>query len=125
MNALRHAISNYPFKRLAAWILDLIFVTFISTFAFGSLIVSSAPQEAFLVSVGSAIVGFTYFLAFSLTASRTPGLMIVRGSLSSSKPGSLAGAGIFASMLLPFGAALLVLDPALDVFGSLGVEVRV
>lgn len=125
LRKVRDAITAYPFKRLVAWVLDILFVTFICALAFGPSFASAVPRDVFLVSVGSAIVGFVYFLAFSLSASRTPGLMIARGSLVRSKRSAFLGAGLFASMLLPFGVVLLVLDPIIDVFGSLGVEVRV
>lgn len=117
--------ARYPFKRFAAWLIDLVLIGFVSMLALGPALIAVTPMDSFLISVASAIIGFAYFAIFLVTSSTTPGLMVMRGSLQGPRLKRALSAGILASTLLPFGFVLLVLEPRFDVLGSFGVEVRV
>lgn len=116
--------EGYAWRRLLAWFIDILIVSLIVVLAFGEAALASGPLTAFIVAAGSALVGSVYFFVFS-SLRATPGLALVRGSISAEPRARVMASMLFGAMLLPLGFALLVLDPAFDVLGSFGAEVIV
>ena len=119
-----HALARYPWRRLLAWVIDAFIVSFIVVLAFGELALAGDIATSLAVAGSSALLGAIYFFAFSGLRA-TPGLAIMRGSISTPVPGRFACAALFGAMLLPLGFVLLIVEPAGDVFGAFGAEVVV
>lgn len=117
------AKPRFSTRRLLAWLVDLVVISIIAALAWGSLATPGSALDAFRVSVLSAILGAAYFLLFAGRYGTTPGLSLVHGSLRARGGSLLAGTALFASMLLPLGVVLLIIDPYFDAFGAFGVEV--
>jgi hypothetical protein len=117
-------LARYPWRRLAAWFIDLLIVSLIVAFAFGDALLGGDPLTMFRTTAASALIGAVYFFVFA-NLRVTPGLALMRGSLSSDAKGRIVASALFGAMLLPLGMVLLVLEPAYDIYGAFGVEVSI
>ena len=117
-------LARYPWRRLTAWLIDVLIVSIIVALAFGEGVLGADARVSFSIAAASALVGSVYFFAFS-GLKTTPGLALMRGSISSSLQGRFACAALFGAMFLPLGFVLMFVEPSGDVFGSFGAKVVV
>jgi len=104
--------------------MDLFIVSFIVMLAFGESVLAADLATSFSIAAASALSGAVYFFAFS-TLRTTPGLALMRGSITTKGSSRFAAAALFGAMLLPLGFVLLIVEPVFDVFGAFGVQVIV
>lgn len=117
-------LARYRWRRLFAWFIDVFIVSLIVALALGEALLAADVMMSLAIAAASGLAGAVYFFAFAGVRT-TPGLALMRGSVSTSTSGRFAAAALFGAMLLPLGMVLLLLEPLFDVFGSFGAQVIV